>query len=136
MIWRDVPGYEGRYQVSDTGLVRSLDRVDSYGRRRKGQLLRPGPQKRGHLTVSLGRHNSKQVHSLVLLAFEGPCPEGHEVLHKDHNPQNNNWNNLKYGTRSENLLMDYAAGRRTVPLEWVYSKNGKRRSDWKSYAVT
>lgn len=88
------------------------------------------------MTVSLGRYNSKQVHALVLLAFEGPCPEGYEVLHKDHNPQNNNRKNLKYGTRSENLLMDYAAGRRTVAPEWVYSKNGKRRSDWKSYAVT
>jgi hypothetical protein len=125
--WKDIPGYEGRYQVSDLGRVRSVDRLVEFPRylrdgawrsaslrKRKGVLLRPGPMRSGHLTVALGRGNSRQVHQLVLLAFVGPCPEGHEVLHLDHDPKNNRLDNLKYGTRSENIKMDYAAGRRQV----------------------
>jgi len=115
-IWKDVPGYEGRYQVSDLGNVRSVDRyVDcGYGGRRryKGKALHPGARPSGHTTVALGKRNSASVHRLVMLAFVGPCPAGHEVLHDDHNPANNALTNLRYGTRSENLKMDYTAGNR------------------------
>jgi len=118
--WRDIPGYEGQYQVSDQGRVRSLERyvrlvtlqAGETKRRVPPRILRPGPQKSGHLTVSLGRHNSKQVHALVLLAFVGPAPAGHEGLHRDHDPSNNRLSNLKWGTRSENILMDFSGGSR------------------------
>lgn len=45
-------------------------------------------------------------------AFVGPCPAGHEVLHLNHTPGDNRRRNLKYGTRSENIKMDFAAGTR------------------------
>ncbi len=67
--WKDIPGYEGRYQVSDEGRVRSIDRpvrVVCHGveavRIAKGKMLRPGPSKSGHVTVALGRGNSRPVH--------------------------------------------------------------------------
>lgn len=121
--WRDVPGFEGRYQVSDAGRVRSLPhrvRVVLRGRDATrlspGRVLRPGRTKSGHITVALGRGNSRPVHQLVLEAFVGPRPQGCEVLHVNHKPADNRLENLRYGTRSENLKMDYAAGtRRTHP---------------------
>ena len=127
-IWKDVPGFEGRYQVSDQGRVRSVDhrvRLVARGtettRAVRGRILRPGPQKNasGHLTVAIGKGNSRQVHQLVMEAFEGPCPDGMEVLHDDHDPTNNRRTNLKYGTRSENIKADYAAGTRTVHPNFI-----------------
>lgn len=111
-IWKDVPGYENSYAVSNFGRVKSLARRVRLWTPNAGELtravaeriLRPGPQKKsGHLTVSLGRRNSRMVHQLVLAAFAGPCPPGLEVLHRDGNPANNRLDNLRYGTRSENL---------------------------------
>jgi hypothetical protein len=124
--WKDIPGYEGRYQVSDEGRVRSLDRpvrVVCHGveavRIAKGKLLQPGRNGSGHVTVALGKGNSRQVHQLVLEAFVGPCPAGCEVLHLNHQHADNRLENLRYGTRSENLRMDYQAGRRTVPQNFI-----------------
>lgn len=67
------------------------------------------------------------VHTLVMLAFKGPCPANMEILHMDHNPANNVLTNLKYGTRSENLKMDYTAGVRTTHPNFINSLNGKRK---------
>jgi len=125
-IWKDIPGYEGRYQVSDAGRVRSVDRpvrvvchgVDTV-RVAQGKVLRPGRNNSGHVTVALGRGNSRLVHQLVLEAFVGQCPNGCEVLHLNHQPADNRLSNLSYGTRSENLRMDWAAGRRTVHPNFI-----------------
>jgi HNH endonuclease/NUMOD4 motif len=118
-VWCDVPGQEGCYQVSDHGRIRSVDRqiTEKTGRVKnsRGRILRPAAGASGHLSVVLGRSvGSKQVHALVMLTFKGPYPLGQEVLHLDHNPGNNRFSNLRYGTRSENLQMDYDAGRRCV----------------------
>lgn len=115
--WRPVVGFEGLYEVSNLGRVRSLDRVNSYSRtcqysgrilnvkrKYKGRLLRPGTASNGYMTVSLGRSNSVCVHVLVLTAFAGPAPTGTECLHRDGTRTNNNAENLRWGTRSENIL--------------------------------
>ena len=110
--WKDVPGHEGSYQVSDAGDVRSLDRdvffaashkSRAYARSTKGRMLRPGRMSSGHVSVALGRNNSRCVHELVLLAFVGPPPEGHECRHLNGNPADNRLENLRWGTRSENI---------------------------------
>lgn len=114
--WRPVVGFEGEYEVSNFGRVRSLTRVHTYqridqysgnvievSRTRKGVELRPGRMKSGHLSVALGRGNSRCVHVLVLEAFVGPRPAGMEGLHGDDEPSNNRLYNLRWGTRSENL---------------------------------
>jgi hypothetical protein len=110
-IWKDVPGYEGQYQVSDHGRVRSLDRVilcagavkGIYPSHKKGRLLRPGPINSGHLSVVLGRGGTKLVHQLVLRAFVGPPPDKHEGCHNNGNPADNRLENLRWGTRRENI---------------------------------
>lgn len=113
-IWRDIPGYEGAYQASNLGRVRSLTRkVRCCGfadgrpgyRTMKGRVLRPGRVPSGHLFVTLRRHgNGIPVHSLVMLAFIGPPPDGMEVCHSDGDPTNNRLDNLRYDTRHENIL--------------------------------
>jgi len=71
-IWKDFAGYEGIYQVSNFGRVKSLDRVDSYGRKHKGKVLLPRIEKTGYLKVHLSKENQSEtilVHRLVADAF-------------------------------------------------------------------
>ena len=121
-IWKDIPGHEGRYQVSNLGRVRSLDRYvkgrsrngSEFKRLSPGKILSPAPYcKTGHLSLPLGRRtNGQPVHRLVLLAFVGPCPEGMEVRHLNGDPTDNRLSNLKYGTRTENIIDVYRQGKR------------------------
>ena len=134
--WRDIPGFEGRYQVSDQGRVRSVDRhvrlVTRQGGEmfvlKRGRQLQPGRCRSGHVSVAIGRGNSRMVHQLVLEAFVGPCPEKHEVLHLNHVPHDNRLENLRYGTRSENLRMDYTAGTRTFHRCPRFTRWGSRHA--------
>lgn len=115
-VWKEVPGYEGAYEVSDRGWVRSLSRRDNLGRRIKGGLLKPWAAKSGHKNVSLGRGNKHGVHCLVLTAFAGPCPAGAEACHyPDPNPANNQLCNLRWGTHAENCRDARRTGRAFVP---------------------
>lgn len=109
--WRPVVGWEGLYEVSDQGRVRSVDRVitrrNGLRHTHRGQILKACPIKSGHLVVRLmnaGFGSTRTVHRLVLEAFIGPCQIGHEGCHIDGNHKNNRVNNLYWGTRSENLL--------------------------------
>ena len=122
-VWKPVPGYEGRYEVSDQGRVRSLDRVVTqisrwgtpYTSNRKGRVLRPGPSNFGHLSVVLGRRNTKMVHDLVLRAFIGPPPDMHECCHNNGDPADNRLENLRWGTRSENIMDSVRQGKWMTP---------------------
>lgn len=127
-IWKDIPGYEGRYQVSDLGRVRSVDRyvrlvtvqAGETQRLARGKILRPGRSGPfGHVTVALGKGNSQTVHSLVARAFLGPRPEGHDVAHLDGEGGNNHVGNLAYVTRSENNRHMVYHGRLRLSVEQV-----------------
>jgi hypothetical protein len=102
-IWKDIPGYEGMYQVSDQGRVKSLPRYY----RRKELILRPGFNQIGHQIVSLFKNNVRKgygIHSLMLLAFVGPPPEeGMVGMHLNDIPDDNRLENLRWGTTSENV---------------------------------
>lgn len=110
--WRPVVGHETFYEVSDRGRVRSLRRVVPHGKRTKtlqGRVLSPTAMAAGHLIVSLycgignqGRSH-QMVHRLVLAAFVGPCPEGHEACHRNGYPSDNRPENLYWGTCSDNV---------------------------------
>jgi DNA-binding XRE family transcriptional regulator len=105
--WRPVVGYEGRYEVSDLGRVRSLA-----NKRRKSELIlkQATHVKSGHLLVNLTdthldgrwRQTSHYVHALVLTAFSGACPVGLEGCHNDGDPANNALSNLRWDTREGN----------------------------------
>jgi len=108
--WRDVPGWEGLYQVSDLGRVRSLQRTIVYSNGDThtvlGRVRKPNGNGHGYLTVSLYRRNSevrRYIHRLVLEAFVGPCPPGQEACHGNGNPADNRLSNLRWDTRMENV---------------------------------
>lgn len=102
--WRPVLGYEGLYEVSDRGNVRSLTRRLSNGRLWRGRpvaLIRRA--KSGHMFVNLNMPRKfRAVHALVLEAFVGPRPAGMHGLHWNDVPNDNRLENLRWGTPSEN----------------------------------
>ena len=102
-IWKDVVDYEGRYQVSNMGRVKSL--VDSHGKFRE-KILSLSKHGNGYLVVVLckcGRHKVYCVHRLVLSTFN-PMDnmENLECNHRDENKENNNLSNLEWTTHKEN----------------------------------
>jgi len=116
--WRAVSGWEGWYEVSDRGRVRSLPRESRAGKGvafYRGKMLKAGVAKSGYLVVTFtapgGRREDKYTHRLVAGAFIGPCPKGKEVCHNDGTRVNNLLLNLRYGTRSENARDRIAHGR-------------------------
>ena len=102
IIWASIAHYEGLYQVCSAGSVLSVPRPRTHG-----GLLRQGLSE-GYPMVSLSRGGvtkSYKVHQLVLEAFDGPCPPGHECRHLDGNKLNNSWpDNLVWGTPRDNGL--------------------------------
>lgn len=108
--WLPVVGFEGSYEVSDHGRVRSVDRVierrDGTLLPRSGQLLKQQLSGRGdYLTVTLcqqGRYRPWLVHLLMAKAFLGPSADL-EVRHLNGNGHDNRVANLRWGTHSENM---------------------------------
>ncbi len=106
--WRSVVGYEGIYEVSSKGRVRSLDRMVHNGRAlhpKAGQLL--SAYRGNYSKVRLKRGDGGRtwnVHTLVALAFLGLCPEGMEVCHNNGDPHDNRLSNLRYDTHVANSL--------------------------------
>ena len=109
--WKDIKGYEGQYQVSDLGRIRSLDRLVNVGqsntkRRIRGCILNPGHSSHGHQHVTLcdgsGSRKTALVHQKVIEAFVGPRPKGQEVCHNNGNAKDNRLSNLRYDTHKNN----------------------------------
>lgn len=112
-VWRAIPGYEGSYEASDRGRVRSLDRyidmpcVPGHCRAHRhlcrGRVLKPGLKPSGHMSVMLGRAGGSQdVHVLVLLTFRGPPQPDQEARHLNGFPAYNRLSNLEWASRSRN----------------------------------
>lgn len=135
--WKPISGFEGIYEVSDSGRVRSLDRKDHRGQMRVGRVLRPGTSTAGYLQVALSRDGSRKVkliHRLVLSAFHGDCPNGSECLHGDGDRKNASLNNLKWGSRLENCADrlrhgNTARGERVGPAKLTEDRARAIRSD-------
>lgn len=122
--WRDVAKYEGYYQVSNLGRVRSLDRTHtSYNKRTKlttshvkyGKILKPRVKDNQYLYVGLcvnGKSRNKYIHRLVANAFleRNGLPI---VNHLDSNRQNNIMSNLEWATYSRNVNHCIDSGRKT-----------------------
>lgn len=118
--WRPIPDYEGFYEVSNQGRVRSVDRhTHSYGGRtwlRKGHLLNLSTDKDGYKKAHLSKNGKSRrffVHRLVAAAFIGPQPAGQECRHLNGNPADNSLANLAWGTQSDNRRDCYQYGGRS-----------------------
>lgn len=110
--WRPVKDFEGYYEVSNTGLVRSVDREIKHSRgsgtfTKKGKVLKPASDKNGYLLISLSR-NSKQIkvriHRLVAQAFIENVNNLPLVNHKDGVKSNNSIINLEWCDHSQNAI--------------------------------
>lgn len=102
-IWKDIPGYKGLYQVSDLGRVKSFISWNGTSTR----ILKPGQDTHGYFGVNLYEQKKGKftyIHKLVLETFIGPCPNKMECRHLNDNRKDNRLKNLRWGTRSENLL--------------------------------
>lgn len=121
--WKDVVGYEGYYQVSNAGEVRSMDRsiVKSNGvvQNRSGRILPQRLKDDGYLTVRLSRESVRReysVHSLVAHAFVDGYFSGAEVNHKDFDRTNNCFLNLEWITHADNIAYTIREGRHVSQL--------------------
>ena len=99
-LWREIPGWEGMYEASTKGQIRSIKR------RHLGEsLIMKTHLVSGYHQLKLsgnGRALHQKVHRLVLETFVGGCPEGNECRHLNGNRQDNNLLNLRWGTKIEN----------------------------------
>ena len=112
--WNVIHGWEGMYEASTEGRIRSIDRLDSRGRRARGRILQQGTVGRGYKTVVLCRNGKTRhfrVSRLVLTAFCGLPTKGHVARHKNDVPDDNRLVNLQWGTASENMRDQVQNGR-------------------------
>ena len=112
-IWKPVVGYEGRYEISDLGRLRSVSRYVPSGfqnlpdgmRRVTGRILKTRIRRR-YPAVGLWSHELKKtdfaVASLVMLTFVGPRPDGMQVCHQNGNRDDPRLINLRYDTPKGN----------------------------------
>ena len=134
-IWKDIEGYEGIYQVSNFGRIRSLDRyitkphprngvLTQY--RKKGQIIATHPTRNGYINAVLkkdGKKENHRVHRLVAKAFVPGYFDGADVNHKDCNRQNNRADNLEWMTRRDNLK--YSNGDTASAMEQIHRSQRK-----------
>jgi NUMOD4 motif/HNH endonuclease len=141
--WQDIKGYEGYYQVSNYGNVKSLDRVitehpsvkneQQTGKTQtlKGQILKPHTNSSGYYQINLNRKSIRTtfaIHQLVAQAFLDNHLSKPLVNHINGIKTDNNVNNLEWATYSENLEHAYKNRlRRAVKINEVASKNYKRK---------
>ena len=128
--WKPIPGYEGKYEVSDFGRVRS--------HQRRPRFLKPFVSKWWYEIVSLsdgGVGRKFQVHRLVALAFVEMRPGKEIVDHLDGNKRNNRFNNLEWCTVQENTqrafdmgLCESCIAAATATAKNILSHFGKRKS--------
>lgn len=127
-IWKDIPDYEGHYQVSNLGRIRSLDRIITHKNGAKhfkeGQIQKLQDNGNGRLYKQMkrdGTYKNFYVSRLVMLAFVGERPDNYVICHIDGDLENNRLDNLRYDTPYENNIDQFRHRNRknTVPTETV-----------------
>lgn len=125
-IWKPIPGWEGLYEVSNLGKIKSLDRAK---KGHKGRILTPKITRYGYLSVALSRDNKKKynfVHRLVAISFI-PNPDNKPYVdHKDNNKLNAKLENLQWVTESENNKFAFDRGR--PPVKSWLGKSGSKHN--------
>ena len=121
-IWKDIIEYEGIYQVSNLGRIKSLDRYvtrsDGGVQFIKGRFIKPIQSPDGYLTFKLCRNNKQRtvrIHRIVAMHFldvpKHMNLENYEVNHKDYDRTNNCVDNLEWCTHQENIEYSSSSGR-------------------------
>lgn len=114
--WKDVLGFEGMYEISSYGRVRSLSRMvpsvmsKTGFRRMNGRIKKLGNHSAGYKCITIGKSQTFLVHRLVARAFHANPDNKPFVNHKDGNKANNQLENLEWSTRQENETHAYSTG--------------------------
>lgn len=121
-IWKDIKGYEGNYQISNLGRVKSLERmvknrIPGYFNKIKERILSLVLNSHGYYRVTLsknGYQRPERIHRLVADCFvEKDALDKIEVNHIDSNKLNNRWDNLEWISRKEHQLHTLNSGKLT-----------------------
>lgn len=137
-IWKAVPGYEGYYEVSDQGRIRSIairKHFQPYKKRACPLMLRFNPIKGGYLIVRLykdGNGKDNQVGRVVLSAFKGCAPNGYECDHIDSDTSNNNLSNLRWLSPRENIHHAASKKKHITSSKYIGVFWDRRSSKWMS----
>ena len=102
-VWKPIYGYEGRYEISNFGRVKSLD---AHHKSHYQKIMKPWKSNKKYLYITLRNNETRKVfaiHKLVLEAFVEKKPKGKQVAHYDGNPENNHVSNLRWTTAKENI---------------------------------
>lgn len=127
-IWKDIHGWEGHYQISNKGGVRSLTRTLKHRNgtlvKHQGKLLKQCPNSKGYLRVNLrkpGKTEIRFVHRLVAEHYvSNPKPDDYAVVnHIDNNFLNNDCSNLEWTTPLGNMQHAKRQGRLARTMEWL-----------------
>ena len=105
-IWKDIKGYEGKYQVSSLGRIKSLYRWNGKAFYSREHIIKSYINKNGYVYIALMKNNKNKncrLHRLVAEAFLDNPNNYNDINHKDGNKENNNINNLEYCTKSYNM---------------------------------
>lgn len=137
--WKDIKGFEGRYQISNLGRVKSLPRIviqehtahnHPVARKIQGTIIKPSDNGKGYKIVLLrllnsnGRRKQFYVHRLVAEAFIGAIPQGYVINHKDYDRANNAAENLEIVTQAQNTR--YSIPNMRKPLKTSNSHTGEK----------
>lgn len=130
-IWKAIPGYEGFYEVSSLGNVKSLKRLDSIGRKVRERILKKVASGSGYFNVFLcvdTKIKAFSVHRLVAMAFLGHTPDGtHKIVvdHINNTKKDNRLENLQLVTNRVNTSKDQKGGTsKYLGVSW--SKTGRK----------
>ena len=138
-IWKPVPGYEGLYECSNQGRVRSLNRItiDKNGNNKKfkGRILKLSLNNSGYYRVELCKSSKLKrytVHQLVMITFRNYKPNGNKTVinHKNNDPLDNRLVNLELRTQRENCSID--KWRHNYSSKYVGTTYIKRDNKWMS----
>ena len=131
-IFKDIPNYEGVYQVSNLGRVKSLNRVilrrDGKNYTAKEKILKSGVGGNGYLIVNLsceGKFKTKSVHQLVAIVFLNHTPCGHKIVvdHINCDEQDNRLENLQLISQRENTSKDKKGSSKYTGVNWHKASN-------------
>ena len=109
-IWKDIPGYEGLYQISDGGIVKSLRKEFYTGPNYSTlkiypeKIMKNHKDNKGHLRVTL-KGKVFYIHRLIWETFNGTIEPGFEIHHKDFNKENNSLSNLEKLTCADHMRL-------------------------------
>ena len=124
-IWKDIEGFEGLYQVSSLGKVKSLN----FNHTKKEKILKHGSSKEGYLRVNLckeGKVTTHTVHRLVAQAFIPNPDNKSQVNHKDEDKTNNKVENLEWVTNKENINYGTRIERCSKPIYGINVKTNEK----------